>query len=199
VDAAIRQGQRGIWLVAQSNVAVKNIAEKLADSGFLPWRLLVSKDFIFEWSVQRFRPCMESDAQLFFRHEHLYHKLPNYVIRSNEFSSPSVQRELQQCEVILCTLSMLSNVRILEKGFTDAVPINTLVVDEASQIEVGDYTNVFSTFKSTLRKMCFIGDDKQCGFVSSPLLYVTLRYSSAPIWPRRKHRIAEYIRSHSSA
>lgn len=52
VDAAIREGQRGIWVVAQSNVAVKNIAEKLADSGFLPWRLLVSKDFIFEWSVQ---------------------------------------------------------------------------------------------------------------------------------------------------
>jgi AAA domain len=99
------------------------------------------------------------------RHEHLYNNLQNYIIRSNEFSNPAVKRELQQCEVILCTLSMLSNERLLEKGFTQTVPINTLIVDEASQIEVGDYTAVFSTFKSTLRKICFIGDDKQCQFI----------------------------------
>jgi hypothetical protein len=30
-------------------VAVRNIAQKLADMGFLSWRLLVSKDFHFEW------------------------------------------------------------------------------------------------------------------------------------------------------
>ena len=40
---------RGVWLVAQSNVAVKNIAEKLADVGFLDFKILVSKDFHFEW------------------------------------------------------------------------------------------------------------------------------------------------------
>lgn len=40
---------RYIWLVAQSNVAVKNIAEKLADFGFFDFRLLVSKDFEYEW------------------------------------------------------------------------------------------------------------------------------------------------------
>ena len=39
----------GIWLVAQSNVAVKNIAEKLIKIGFTSWRLLVSKDFHFDW------------------------------------------------------------------------------------------------------------------------------------------------------
>jgi hypothetical protein len=93
---------------------------------------------------------------------------------------------------------MLSNARLLEKGFTDAVPMNTLVVDEASQIEVGDYTTVFSTFKSTLRKMCFIGDDKQCEFVSPPLLYMILRSLSAPVRPRRKQQFAEHLRSHSS-
>lgn len=38
-----------IWIVAQSNVAVKNVAEKLADSEFLDFRLLVSKDFHFDW------------------------------------------------------------------------------------------------------------------------------------------------------
>jgi Ni2+-binding GTPase involved in maturation of urease and hydrogenase len=38
-----------IWIAAQSNVAVKNVAEKLVDSGFLDFKLLVSKDFNFDW------------------------------------------------------------------------------------------------------------------------------------------------------
>lgn len=41
----------GIWLVAQSNVAVKNIAEKLIKCDFFAWKLLVSKDFHFDWYV----------------------------------------------------------------------------------------------------------------------------------------------------
>lgn len=44
----------GIWLVAQSNVAVKNIAEKLIKIGFESWRLLVSKDFHFDWYYHTF-------------------------------------------------------------------------------------------------------------------------------------------------
>ena len=40
-----------IWVVAQSNVAVKNVAEKLVDSGFVDFKLLVSKDFHFDWWV----------------------------------------------------------------------------------------------------------------------------------------------------
>jgi len=38
-----------VWIVAQSNVAVKNVAEKLVDSGFLKFKLLVSKDFHYDW------------------------------------------------------------------------------------------------------------------------------------------------------
>jgi Cdc6-like AAA superfamily ATPase len=38
-----------VWVIAQSNVAVKNVAEKLADSGFLDFKLLVSNDFQFDW------------------------------------------------------------------------------------------------------------------------------------------------------
>lgn len=49
VCSAIASGLSGIWLVAQSNVAVKNIAEKLADISFLNWKLLVSTDFHFGW------------------------------------------------------------------------------------------------------------------------------------------------------
>lgn len=43
------EASSGIWLVAQSNVAVKNIAEKLASCDFWDFRLLVSKDFHFDW------------------------------------------------------------------------------------------------------------------------------------------------------
>ena len=42
-------GRRTMWLIAQSNVAVKNIAEKLADVGFFEFKLLVSKEFHFDW------------------------------------------------------------------------------------------------------------------------------------------------------
>ena len=42
---------RTLWLVAQSNVAVKNIAEKLASVNFVDFKILVSKDFHFDWQV----------------------------------------------------------------------------------------------------------------------------------------------------
>jgi len=38
-----------VWIAAHSNVAVKNVAEKLVDSGFVDFRLLVSRDFHFDW------------------------------------------------------------------------------------------------------------------------------------------------------
>lgn len=43
-----------VWIIAQSNIAVKNIAEKLLDCEFTDFRLLVSKEFITEWSVTLF-------------------------------------------------------------------------------------------------------------------------------------------------
>ncbi|KAF5382186.1 hypothetical protein D9615_004444 [Tricholomella constricta] len=115
VQFAIQTGYDGIWLVAQSNVAVKNIAEKLMTVGFLDWKLLVSKDFIFEW------------------HEHIYTKVQNNIIRSDEFQRLK-GHAMKGCKVILCTLSMLSN-RFINK-FTSQNPIKTLIVDEASQIEI---------------------------------------------------------------
>jgi len=50
--------ERTIWLVAQSNVAVKNIAEKLDKVGFRDFKLLVSKDFHFDWYVARSSPFL---------------------------------------------------------------------------------------------------------------------------------------------
>jgi regulator of nonsense transcripts 1 len=51
VQMAVALGKTGIWLIAQSNVAVKNIAEKLSKVGFHDYRLLVSQDFIGDWWV----------------------------------------------------------------------------------------------------------------------------------------------------
>ena len=42
-------GSNTVWVIAHSNVAVKNIAEKLAECDFLDFKLLVSKDFHYDW------------------------------------------------------------------------------------------------------------------------------------------------------
>lgn len=55
---------------------------------------------------------------------------------------------------------MLSN-PLFQRIFLKECPLKTLIIDEASQIHVGDYVSVF--YKNPgLRKVCFIGDDKQC-------------------------------------
>ncbi|PCH42407.1 nucleoside triphosphate hydrolase protein [Wolfiporia cocos MD-104 SS10] len=157
VCSAVAAGMGGIWLVAQTNVAVKNIAEKLAAVNFTDWRLLVSTDFEFGWYV---------GCSFFFlfahtigRHEHLYRDLNRNIIRSHQFKNGP--RLLQGASVVLCTLSMLSNPHI--KDLSHVVPLTTLVVDEASQIAVQNYIPPLSAF-SSFRKMCFIGDDRQCKY-----------------------------------
>ncbi|KAH9917839.1 P-loop containing nucleoside triphosphate hydrolase protein [Fomitopsis serialis] len=130
--------KHNIWLLAQSNVAVKNIAEKLAD-------ILVSRDFHFDW------------------HEHLYTKIERNVIRSDAFGDHVVgsERLLLGSTVILCTLSMLSSQRLATSGYTRLVPVETVIVDEASQIELGDYLPLLGRFDRSIKKLVFIGDDKQ--------------------------------------
>ncbi|KAI0661728.1 P-loop containing nucleoside triphosphate hydrolase protein [Cubamyces menziesii] len=131
VSSAVAAGVRGIWLVAQSNVAVKNIAEKLANVGFYNWRLLVSTDFHWGW------------------HEHLYKDINKNIITSREFKSKI--KGLQDIPVMLCTLSMLSNTLIHK--FTTPNPIKIMVVDEASQITLGNYVAPFNAFSNTIHKV----------------------------------------------
>ncbi|KAH9850369.1 P-loop containing nucleoside triphosphate hydrolase protein [Lenzites betulinus] len=138
VTSAITAGASGIWLVAQSNIAVKNIAEKLVDVGFDNWRLLVSQGFHFGW------------------HDHIYSKVNKNLIISKDFKR--AHRQIQGVKVFLCTLSMLSNPTL--HIFTSVNPIKTLVVDEASQITLGSYVVPLTSFP-TISKMCMIGDDKQ--------------------------------------
>ncbi|RXW22846.1 hypothetical protein EST38_g3012 [Candolleomyces aberdarensis] len=142
VILAARRGYDGIWLIAQSNVAVKNIALKLLKVGYQDWKILVAKEFHNGW------------------HEHLYTedtRFDGHLLISYRFKKIR-RRDLEGCRVILSTLSMLSNIYIHK--FTRHIPMKTLIVDEASQIEVGSYVPAFTAFPS-LRKVCWIGDNKQ--------------------------------------
>ncbi|KAI0266501.1 hypothetical protein BC834DRAFT_132011 [Gloeopeniophorella convolvens] len=130
------------WIVAQSNVGVKNIAEKLLRSN-IEFKLLVSKEFLYEW------------------HEDLYEEVESVLIRSDEIPSDpyATERMLGNTTIILSTLSMLSNPRL--DDIFKVVPVTTLVIDEASQIDVFEFMHLFYKFSSALTKVCFFGDPKQ--------------------------------------
>ncbi|KAJ7593254.1 P-loop containing nucleoside triphosphate hydrolase protein [Mycena floridula] len=132
-----------IWIAAQSNVAVKNVAEKLAAVEFLDFKIVVSKDFHFDW------------------HEHLYSKIEANVIRSDELpeNAYAMERLLKGSRVVLCTLSMITNDKMAT--LCRVVPVETVMIDEASQIAVGDYIPMLYQFGHTIKKIVFIGDDKQ--------------------------------------
>ena len=114
------------------------------------------------------------------RHEHLYHKIDHNVLRSDEFANDVVgaARQLLGSRVILCTLSMLSNDKI--SVFTHIVPIQTVIFDEASQIEIGDYLPMLIRSRPTLRKVIFIGDNKQCESGGLCALFILILPSVAP-------------------
>ncbi|KAF8126924.1 P-loop containing nucleoside triphosphate hydrolase protein, partial [Boletus edulis] len=88
-------------------------------------------------------------------------KLEPCLIRSDVFPKSIVEAErlLLDCKVILCTLSMFSHPKI--DVFMRIVPVEMIILDEASQIECGNYLPIFYHFHSTLSKLVFIGDDKQ--------------------------------------
>ncbi|KAF9007469.1 AAA domain-containing protein, partial [Cyathus striatus] len=165
-----------VWLVAKSNVAVKNIAEKLLSVKFTSWRLIVSKDFKENW------------------HDHLYENIQSYVITSNKLHS--ARSQFRNCSVILSTLDMLSNATV-RKDILPIVPLNTLIVDEASQIEIGSYIPIFSDMK-TLCKVCFIGDPRQyrmppqLGQFISKVVYED-KLQSNPYHPIKNTMISCYI------
>jgi regulator of nonsense transcripts 1 len=89
------------------------------------------------------------------------------VIRSDDLTDnfEVMEERMLHSRVVLCTLSMLSNPRI--SAVTRLVPLQTLMVDEASQVEIGDFLPLLYLFAKSLQKMVFIGDDKQCKFSSS--------------------------------
>ncbi|KAJ7095569.1 hypothetical protein C8R44DRAFT_644875 [Mycena epipterygia] len=114
--------QLPVWIVAQSNVAVKNIAEKLAKE-HINFRIVASKEFYVEW------------------HEHIYTSIVDRLIRTDELGNDQrgVLHMLAGARVILSTLSALANPVLDQVGIFSHVPLEKLVVDEASQINVFEF------------------------------------------------------------
>ena len=74
------------------------------------------------------------------RHEHLYEGIEDDLIRTDEFGAAFDPRhQIGTTKVILCTLSMLSNPVLYECGVFDYLPVERLVVDEASQIDTFEF------------------------------------------------------------
>lgn len=94
----------------------------------------------------------------------MYEAIEPHLVRSDAFTSDTaaMDRLLLGSRVMLCTVSMLANERM--GTITRLVPVQTVIFDEASQIETGAYIPVLHLFATTLKKMVFIGDDKQCVF-----------------------------------
>jgi hypothetical protein len=109
----------------------------------------------------------------------LYEEIEAKVIRSDEL--PQSRREVEiifrGATVVLCTLSMLSNPKLAECGLIDTLPVTSLVVDEASQIDVFEFMvipvlaplaisdtlnqHLFYNLSKGLTKVCYFGDPKQ--------------------------------------
>ncbi|KAJ6576605.1 P-loop containing nucleoside triphosphate hydrolase protein [Mycena vulgaris] len=178
--------ERTVWVVAQSNVAVKNIAEKLADVD-CDFTLLVSKDFHHDWRV-----CFPLAPNCYLcifgsrRHEHLYGQIMDNVVRSDDLADDivAVERRLAGIRVVLCTLSMLSHFRL--SPITRLVPLHTVMVDEASQVEIGNFVPMLYSFSKSLQKLVFIGDDKQRWCISSCCRHtvktVLIRFKASSKW-----------------
>ncbi|CAA7262308.1 unnamed protein product [Cyclocybe aegerita] len=133
-----------VWIVAHSNVAVKNIAETLFKKD-VDFKLVVSKEFYVEW------------------HEHLYSEIQEKVRRSDELPTDKVamERELGGSQIVLSTLSMISNPALHDNGTFDIIPVKRLVIDEASQINIFEFMHILVRFQSSLQKVCFFGDPQQ--------------------------------------
>ena len=114
ISHAVRQwtaSLKRVWLVAQSNVGVKNIAESLKSRG-VEFRLIVSKEFYVEWFVlfPTNNPSTVVDS-LDFRHEHIYENIEDSIVRMDTLLTSPVEiyRTFEGVMVVLCTLSNLSN------------------------------------------------------------------------------------------
>ena len=101
------------------------------------------------------------------------------MIRSDDLpdSVSDVSRTFRGITVVLCTLSMLSNPKLADCGLIDILPVTSLVIDEASQIDVFEFMvipvlallavsdtlnqHLFYGHSKRLNKVCFFGDPKQ--------------------------------------
>ena len=99
---------------------------------------------------------------MIYRHDHLYTSINNNVILSDQLKG--AQSRIHGVPVMLCTLDMLAHPLI--HICTTENPITTAIIDEAGKIPVGSYVTPFSLFSSSIKKVCMVGDDKQCKLTS---------------------------------
>ncbi|KAI1784393.1 P-loop containing nucleoside triphosphate hydrolase protein [Ganoderma leucocontextum] len=131
------------WVIAHSNVGVKNIAESLVKRN-IDFKIIVSQDFYYEW------------------HEHHYVDITSHLIQSDKLSHGLRDiKDLIKSKIILCTLSMLSTPTMASYGVFKLVPVERLIVDEASQIDTFEFMHVFHKFTKSLSKVCMFGDPNQ--------------------------------------
>jgi len=76
-----------------------------------------------------------------YRHEELYVEIESMAIRSDEIPKErlAVSRLFGDVTVVLCTLGMLSNPKLHDCGLFRIIPVRSLVIDEASQIDVFEF------------------------------------------------------------
>ncbi|KAG6862110.1 hypothetical protein C0995_005922 [Termitomyces sp. Mi166 len=164
------------WIIAHSNVAVKNMAETLFKKE-VDFKILVSKEFHFEW------------------HEHIYEGIDERVIVSDTFLAVKghvgLSRLLGGSCIILSTLGMLSNPTLDQIGMFGVVPVERLVVDEASQIKIEDFLCVLYGFRASLQKLCFFGDPKQRMTLSLCNLLPTNDFFTTSVPPYGKDQVPE--------
>ncbi|KAF8740468.1 AAA domain, partial [Rhizoctonia solani] len=141
--AAIRLVKSGeyVWIVAQSNVGISNVADKLRKIKFDDFVLIVADEYYQWWEGQ-------------------YENLKPYVVRTKQLKSS--EKRFRGKRLVLCTLASLSNPGVENQVMYQHVPLRNLIIDEASQIDMtSEFMHLFFKHRYALRNVCWFGDPMQ--------------------------------------
>ncbi|KAG8728506.1 hypothetical protein FRC11_010918, partial [Ceratobasidium sp. 423] len=141
--AAIRLVKSGeyVWIVAQSNVGISNVAGKLRDIEFDDFVLIVAEEYYSWWEGQ-------------------YENLKPYVVRTRLLKTS--EKRFRGKKLILCTLASLSNRLVENLVMYQHVPLRNLIIDEASQIDMtSEFMHLFFKHRYVLKNVCWFGDPMQ--------------------------------------
>ncbi|OLL26786.1 Regulator of nonsense transcripts 1 [Neolecta irregularis DAH-3] len=142
-----------IYIVAQSNTAVKNIAEAFLKYSQTDFRIVVSNEFYEGW------------------HEDLFLNVKDKVITTKKLKPGKNIQDFNTKNgprILLCTISMASS-RKLEKVSSIFAP-DLIIVDEASQIYTGQFVVMLYQFQKSLNQIVFFGDPMQLSPYGSDII-----------------------------
>ncbi|KAG8785511.1 hypothetical protein FRC12_017489 [Ceratobasidium sp. 428] len=136
-----------VWIVAQSNDGIRNVAEKLQKVGFDNFVLLVSQDYYSYWE-ERYQGLKQ-------------HFFPTPWLTDRK-KAGHCRNRLYGAKAILCTLATLSSSILDICGAFVKRPLQHLIVDEASQLDMtSEFMHLFYKHRSALKSVCWFGDPKQ--------------------------------------